>query len=219
MILEFFGLPGSGKTVNMKELLRHYGSGARQILPDRKVLKGGGLRLVFTAEFFAFSAMIWGLWLRKKHKVRYDLRTLYHFSLLYLSLMKARRDHGVRFDVLDHGFVQSVSSLVWDEPKLYEKSKALFRHIERYFKNGITFIFTDYADNHVLVERIKTREYDVRLKHVPDEEAEQVLQTQRRFFAMAAAELKGAFPLLPIDSDKPLAENTALICRELENQG
>ena len=131
MILEFFGLPGSGKTANMKELLRRYGSGARQILPDRKVLKSGGLRLAFTAEFFAFERLLWGLWLRKKRKVRYDLRTVYHFSLLYLSYMKLRRERGARLAVLDHGLVQSLSSLVWDEPGLYAKYAPVFRHIRR----------------------------------------------------------------------------------------
>ena len=47
-------------------------------------------------------------------------------------------------------------------------------------------MFTDYADTAVLVRRIKEREYDVRLKHVPDEEAGRVLQAQRQFFAAAA---------------------------------
>ena len=146
MIIEFFGLPGSGKTVNMKALLDHFGSDARQVLPERGVLKNGGLRLVFSAEFLTFLRLIVGLWLRKKRKVRYDLRTLYHFSLLYLACMKRRGDESVRYYLLDHGLVQSVSSLVWDEPGLYAKSGAVLRHFERYFAGSLRVVFTDYAD-------------------------------------------------------------------------
>ena len=219
MIIEFFGLPGSGKTVNMKALLDHFGSDARQVLPERGVLKNGGLRLVFSAEFLTFLRLIVGLWLRKKRKVRYDLRTLYHFSLLYLACMKRRGDESVRYYLLDHGLVQSVSSLVWDEPGLYAKSSAVLRHFERYFAGSLRFVFTDYADSGELVRRIKTRAYDVRLKHFADEEAISVLQAQRQFFAQAAEELKKGFCLTQIDSAEPPAANTERLLRELDNQG
>ena len=216
MIIEFFGLPGSGKTVNLKELLRRYGSDACQIVPDHKALKN--VRSVFSAEFFAFLFKLLRLWLWKKHKVRYDFRALYYFCLLYLTYMNLRKEHGKRYYLFDHGWVQSVSSLVWDEPALYEKCGAIFQHLNRYFNGAICFVFTDHADEDVLVERIKTRTYDVRLKHFSAEEAKRVLHAQRRFFVSAAAELKKGFSVLPLDSGQPLPENTERICRAIENR-
>lgn len=217
MIIEFFGLPGSGKTANMKELLRHYGADAQQVLPDHGVLKN--VRLVFSTEFFAFLRKILGLWLHKKHKVHYDLTTLYYYSLLYLAYMKLREERGTRFFVLDHGLVQCLSSLAWDEPKLYEKCGAVFQHISRYFKAEIRFVFTDYENDDILVKRIQTREYDVRLKHFAPEDAKRVLQTQRLFFAQAAAALQADFSVLALDSTRPLSENTERLCRALDEPG
>ncbi|HBL41157.1 MAG TPA: hypothetical protein DDY98_06150, partial [Ruminococcaceae bacterium] len=72
MIVEFFGLPGSGKTVNTEALLLHYGERAHQLLPKRSVLRKGGFRRIFTLEFLSFFFKAVSLWLKKKHKVRYD---------------------------------------------------------------------------------------------------------------------------------------------------
>ncbi len=219
MIIEFFGLPGSGKTVNMKELLKHFGRDARQVLPDRKVLRNGGLRLAFSAEFRLFLRLLLDVWRHKAHKTRYDLRTMYHFSLLYLSYMKMREGGDARYYLLDHGLVQSVSSLVWDEPALYSRGITLICVVREFFKGRITFVYTKNDDDGKLLERILSRESDVRLKHFAPEEALGVLKTQRRFFERAAEIMKDGFPVTEIDTDALLACNTELILRELNDQG
>ncbi|HBL41620.1 MAG TPA: hypothetical protein DDY98_08765, partial [Ruminococcaceae bacterium] len=151
-------------------------------------------------------------------KVRYDIRVLYYFALLYLSYMKHRDSHGA-YEILDHGLVQCVSSLAWDEPKLYESCNALFRHFCRYFAGSIQFVFTDFSEDDILVDRILNRKSEVRLKHFSPQEAKRVLQMQRRLFAQAAASLQKDFSILQIDSSADVSDNTARICQQLDRQG
>ena len=210
MLIEFFGLPGTGKTTTMQILTARYPTRIRDLntLPPVP----GKRRGIFTAEFCAFFFKLLRLWIPKRRKERYDGKALYYFCSMYLTLM-ALRDRGTEdLYVTDHGLLQCLSSVVWDDVRGIARADALLRHIVRSFDAETSYVYLSGSDADTLYNRIIGRSNIVRLKSYDRASAVAVLTRQDALFEKAAR-YAAQGQLLRLDSRAEQNENAEKLCR------
>ena len=212
MIAEFYGLPGSGKTTHMKLLKENFPDKVEIIILKKNIFTSSNVKNIFSREFISFFFKMIKLWFAKKHKEKYDFKALYYFCSLYLDFMILRvRDDGKIYAV-DHGLLQCVSSLVWDDRRLIEKSVPLLRHIVDHFGEYVDFVYLYGSDQSELYDRIINRKYMVRLKNYSREDAYRVLENQDILFKKAESLIREKHKTVSIDSTDDVMTNFDRIC-------
>gem|GEM_PF-5184300 len=219
MIVEFFGLPCTGKTTNMKMLCDRFPDRAEIFCLANARRKANRLRFVCSREYISFFAKTVLLWLGKKKKTRYDIKTLYYYFLLYREMMRLRGLEGDgRLYVADHGLVQNLASLVWDDERLLKKAGKLLEHVAKYFGASVTYIYLCGSDPDELYDRILRRPVDIRLKGFDREAALGIMTRQEELFGKAAVILGERGRAVKIDSSADLEKNFGRICEVLSKE-
>ncbi len=190
MIVEFFGLPASGKTTNMKSFLEKNNSSVSLMDYCYNNKKAITFFSIFTKEFISYYILVISLFIKKKHKTSRDFTILYYFACIYLRYMRCRKEKKYDFYLNDHGIIQNIASVLWNEENLIEQCGKIILHIEKYFKDEIIYIYTANSDNSNIFSRITRRGFKIRLYSLTFEEAEKVLNVQRKFFDYASENRK-----------------------------
>ncbi len=218
MIVEFFGLPGTGKTTYLNMLMARYPQQTVQFFMAKRMLTAAHLPMLFSREWVSFFTKLLALWLGKRRKVKYDFRVLYDFCRMYLRYMELRGAPGDTVYLSDHGLVQCISSLVWDDPRGVTLAQPMLRQIGTYFGQSVQFFCLTEPDDARLDQRMRERRFEVRLKHFAEADAFRVLDAQRVLFDAAAETLQTKDGIPVLDGASSLDENFRKICALLQIQ-
>lgn len=217
MIIEFYGIPASGKTTHMNAILEKYKNSEKLMAFAENANKSEKLRCILTAEFISFFFKAAMMFLKKKNKVKYDAKLLYYFCGIYLSCMYCRNNGTFDYYVNDHGIIQNIVSAMWDNKSLLKSGKKIIAHTEKYFKNEIAFVYTVNGDNKELFSRIKNRNTVIRLKSYSFEDSEPIYNVQREIFEEITEDIKNGFRFIEIDSSADFDVCFEKICGFIDN--
>lgn len=216
MIVEFYGLPASGKTTDMKAVLQKYNNAVDLTEYSQKIKRIKRLPLACTPEFISFFFKAAKMMLKKKKKVSYDLKIFYVFCCIYIRYMYYRKHKAYDYYLIDHGIVQNIVSALWNDTTLVSDGQKIIAHLSKYFKNEIAFIYTVNSDNKKTYERIINRKNEIRLKTYSYEDAEKILKKQAEIFGNLNEEVQKHFPILQVDSLTPFEGCFDKICTYLD---
>ena len=200
MIIEFYGLPASGKTTDAEALLEKYDNSVELISYTRSLKKIKKLPYIFTPEFLSFFFKVVTLFMKKKNKIRFDFRVFYTFCCIYIRYMYLRKDKTYDYYIIDHGIIQNIVSALWNESSLAVCGEKLISHMGKHFSDDILLIYTVNSDNENIYSRIANREKEIRIKKYSVEEAKKILEIQAEVFEKLTAEADRHFNILKINS-------------------
>lgn len=200
MIIEFYGLPASGKTTDMKAVLEKYENAVDLTEYSKKISKVKKLPYIFAPEFISFFFKAAALFIKKKNKASCDFKIFAVFCIIYIRYMYCRKDRTYDYYLIDHGIVQNTVSAMFCDDFLASQGLKLIAHLGKHFKDETSFIYTVNSDSENTYSRIKNRKTEIRLKNYSFEEAAKVLEIQTGVFEKLTAEAEKSFRLVRIDS-------------------
>lgn len=178
MILEFYGLPGTGKSTIVSSLI-----GANPMIsfiPDGKsIAKSRLIKNMLTVEFVRFYWLSVILYKKKGHddvargSLKFMLRT-------YLKYMCLRKDAAIYCN--DHGIYQCLSSLVWEDEKLVEDAVRIAEYVSSKFSDSVLFIFAENSNFDEVLKRNVDRNKTRRLGTLKLSDQRKLLSLQRSMF-------------------------------------
>lgn len=220
MIVEFYGLPCSGKSTSVRELLQQCEQSVDIMKYCKEIKKSKILRYVFTIEFIKFFFLLIPLFLKKKHKQKYDIKVLYFFCCIYLRYMFCRHNSTYSIYFNDHGAVQNIVSALWDDEKSTKYGEKITYYFCSHFKNELLFVYTDNPDNKKLFSAVKQRGNRIRLYFLPQNEAYRVMDSQRHIMETMTSTVEKYSPYIKVSTlcskDKSVAEILDFITKNVQ---
>lgn len=181
MIAEFYGLPGSGKTTLMEALTAEGGT-VKAKPRGSDIPKSAHIRHALTAEFVGFSLRCVGLWFAKRKKDSYDFKNIRGMLRVYLIYMW-EREHSDGYSCFDHGIIQSVMSLIWEEYELRDRAMGVVDYFLRHMRRGMKVIYTRNTRLDVVYDRVCARQEYRRIQSKMNrEDAMELLRFQSGIF-------------------------------------
>lgn len=182
MIAEFYGLPGSGKTTLMDELTRDGNGTIKEKIKGSAIPKIDHVRHMLSPEFLGFALRCTGLWLAKRKKDSYDPKNLRGMLRVYLIYMW-EREHADGYCCFDHGIIQSVMSLIWEEYELRDRAMGVVDYFLRHMRRGLKVIYTRNTRLDVVYDRVCARQEYRRIQSKMNrEDAMELLRFQSGVF-------------------------------------
>ena len=182
MIIEFFGLPGTGKTTVVSYLSNMQTK--YSIIPEGKEIpKIMVLKNAMTHDYVLFSLLAWKLYARKTKKDKTDLRSLKFMLKTYLKY-KTLDSRGLYF-LNDHGIVQCLSSLVWLDDSRVGDANRIIEYTMQHMANKVNFLYAFNSDFQRVLERNALRGTERRLLHLSEEEKKRLWAIQSGLFQFA----------------------------------
>lgn len=200
MIIEFYGLPSSGKTTDMKAVLEKYENSISLTDYSKTVSRIKRLPLVFTPEFISFFFRMIMLYLKKKNRSYYIFKSFSVFCCVYLRYMYARKSKEYDYYLIDHGIIQNIVTVLWDEDTPVDYGKKLVSYAGKNFAQDIAFIYTDVGSAENAYSRIQTRGNEIRLKNFSPEKSKKILEIHSSLFEQLTEEAQKHFSVLTVDS-------------------
>lgn len=213
MIIELFGLPGTGKTTivsYLSNLQTEY-----SIIPEGKEIPMILiLRNALTHDFVLFSLLAWKLYVSKTKKDKTDFRSLKFMLKTYLKYKTLDRRES--FLLNDHGIIQCLSSLVWMDESRIDDANRIIEYTMRHMANKVSFLYAFNPDLQRVLERNTLRSKERRLLHLSEEEKKRLLAIQSSFFQFAhALSLKYNCGYL-IDTNESVEINASCITKHFQ---
>lgn len=215
MIIEFFGLPGTGKTTIMNNIINislQQDGNIKKSISGKELGYINCLKSFFSFEFFCFVFKFIHILIKKKNINKYDIISVKYMIKIYVIYMQIR-DYGDNGEYYcwDHGLLQSIISLFWDNETL---DKVIFFDLITYvinkFNDKILFIYTKNDDVNELYNRIITRKQKIRLYFLPKEEVIRILEIQQKFLKEISLLLKSNF-IIEVDTNENIKINLSKI--------
>ena len=182
MIIEFFGLPGSGKTTLCNELLIEHNCFP---LPKFNQFKKYEVFLViFSFKFWSFNFYALLLYFVSED---WCIKNYYLLINLYLKYMLINKKYNSNYYCTDHGIIQTISSMNFTKLKF---PKIVVRMIKMLNINiNILGIYLYCDDFNVIIKRIKSRGNKKRINMLSDIQMVNALTNQKKLFDLVSDSL------------------------------
>lgn len=218
MIAEFYGLPGSGKTTTMNNLISSTKSGKIMAqVHGRDLKKSRHIRNIFSMEYMYFTYLLLHLYFKKKKRKKHDFHQIKIMLRLYLIYMQERdREDREKIHCFDHGLVQTLLSFVWTDTYLRDSAAGVIKYVARKFSKSVIFVYAKNNNIHAVYDRIIHREKDLRILDFSAEQAEELLAFQKTVFDDAETIFKKDGCSIVINTQKTLEDNVRYLRDALE---
>ena len=222
MISEFFGLPGSGKTSMVNELLDSSMDNIFQPrIRGRQFKKIFYMRCVVSSEYIKFVLLVGRLFIRKKNRENIDVSIMKSIFRIYLIYMQSRyMDDKKHIFCFDHGLIQTILSLVWKNQEIEDDAIKVIEYICKHLSEDVAFVYTYNDSEEELNKRMKLRGEDRRILQFNHNEMVDLIKFQQKIFdyTINIAEKDGI--AIKIDTNsKPIEENVVILKKFFNKHG
>ena len=209
MIVDFFGLPGTGKTTLDKEIQ------SRLIVSPLKTKYY--IKQLFAKDSLAFMWKLLKILKAKKKKESRDIQTIKTIIAVYNRYMGECKNlsHKNEIRIYDNGIAQSLLSLVWMDYKLKPLLDDVFSFLQKQFKKnkGLAFVYAYNNDMDLIKNRIYDRADVKRVKLLEHDQLLELLEFQKREFDLFYHKMKIIGMACIVDTNDPTDINSELIIR------
>lgn len=188
MILEFYGLPGTGKTTLTKALIESDETLFKPKIRGRNFRRTAFYKYFFSLKTYTLAALLLKIHGKKKSKADdfRHIKIILRMFMIYAEEVKLRSEEIYCFD---NGLIQSLLSFIWEEPEMEEDILKVVGFLERVLPDSLLFVYAENDNLDEIVRRMVQRGEDRRILHYEASRCRKLLELQKHYFDAIDASL------------------------------
>ena len=209
MILEFYGLPGTGKPTLTKALIESDETLFRPKIRGRNLRRTVFYKSCFSLKTYTLAALLLKIHWKKKSKAD-DFRHIKIILRMFMIYAEEAKLHSEEIYCFDNGLIQSLLSFTWEEPEMDADILKVVGFFEQALPESLLFVYAENDNPDEIVRRMVQRGEDRRILHYEASRRRKLLALQKHYFDAIHASLSESNSL-KISTNDPNAVSVSAI--------